>query len=265
VGAFAEGSTITRSTSFGALLRSLRQAASLSQEELAQRARLSVKAVGALERGERLRPYPNTVRALADALGASIETRAALMASAARRESGDGHAGVGPVEPADGTPTAPMDTDQQSAAWEIYVELVTRIAVVELGAEQGVLREALGSLHSLFGTIRAILRRHGPSVARAGGLEASDVSVLAMAILNDVLRPLLADWHPLLLEYESRCPPGLSATEHERAWPRNAEMRDALAGARHRLADYARLLAAAAAVPHPLVSNRARLTARLAR
>jgi len=264
VGAFAEGSTIARSTSFGSLLRSLRQAASLSQEELAQRARLSVKAVGALERGERLRPYPNTVRALADALGASVEARTALMDSAARRESGDGHASAVPGDPAERSVSPAADSDQQMAAWEIYVELVTRIAVVELGAEQGVLREALSSLHSLFGTIRAVLRRHGPSVARAGAFEASEVSVLAMAILNDVLRPLLADWHPLLLEHESRCPTGLSATEHERAWARNEEMRQALGLARGRLADYARLLAAAAAVPHPLVSNRARLTARLA-
>jgi hypothetical protein len=157
------------------------------------------------------------------------------------------------------------DADQQAAAWEIYIELVTRIAVVELGAEQGLLREALGSLHSLFGTIRSILRRHGPSVARGGTFEASEVSVLAMAILNDVLRPLLANWHPQLLEHESRCPAGVSTTEHERVWTRNGEMREALALARVRLADYARLLAVAAAVPHPLVSSRVRLTARLAR
>jgi hypothetical protein len=219
--------------------------------------------VGALERGERLRPYPNTVRALADALGASAEARAALMDSAARRESRDGRGA--PAEPSErGAPPA-ADSDQQAAAWEIYVELVTRIAVVELGTEQGLLREALGSLHSLFDTIRAILRRHGPSVARATAFEASEVSVLALAILNDVLRPLLADWHPLLLEHEGRRPAGVSATEHERAWARNSEAREALALARVRLTDYARLLAAAAAVPHPLVSRRARLVARLAR
>jgi transcriptional regulator with XRE-family HTH domain len=256
------GITIGRSTSFGELLRSLRQAASLSQEELAQRARLSVKAVGALERGERLRPYPNTVRALAEALGASSDARTALMDSAARHETGNGRA-----ERAERTPVAasPVEAEQQAAAWEIYVELVTRIATVELGEEQGTLREALASLHSLFGTIRAILRRYGPAVARAAGAEASEVSVLAMAILNDVLRPLLADWHPQLLAHESRCPTGLSAAEHERAWARNREMREALAGSRSRLADYARLLAAAAAVPHPLVSDRTRLTARVAR
>ncbi|HYW27173.1 MAG TPA: helix-turn-helix transcriptional regulator [Terriglobales bacterium] len=264
MGAFAEGSPIARSTSFGSVLRSLRQAAGLSQEELAQRARLSVKAVGALERGERLRPYPNTVRALADALGVAPGARAALMDGAARREAADGHAGAAPAQPVDRTARTPVDTDQQAAAWEIYVELVTRIAVVELGADQGVLREALGSLHSLFGIIRSILRRHGPAVARAGA-EPSEVSVLAMAILNDVLRPLLADWHPRLLEHESRCPAGLSPTEHERAWARNEEMREALAGTRVLLADFARMLADAAAVPHPLVSSRARLTARPAR
>jgi hypothetical protein len=222
--------------------------------------------VGALERGERLRPYPNTVRALAEALGASTEARTALMDSAARRDAGNGHAGNNRAEPVDRTlPLTSTEADQQAAAWEIYVELVTRIAVVELGDGQGMLREALASLHSLFGTIRAILRRHGPAVARADGSEASEVSVLAMAILNDVLRPLLADWHPQLLAHESRCPDGLSAAEHEREWTRNDEMRDALAQARGRLGDYARLLAAAAGVPHPLISNRTRLTARVGR
>ena len=54
---------------FGEHLRRLRVAAGLSQEALAERAGLSVQAVGALETGKRRRPYPNTVSALADALG----------------------------------------------------------------------------------------------------------------------------------------------------------------------------------------------------
>ena len=53
---------------FGARLRQFREAAALTQEELAARAGLTVKAVGALERGERRWPYPHTVRSLADAL-----------------------------------------------------------------------------------------------------------------------------------------------------------------------------------------------------
>ena len=45
-------------------LRALREAAGLSQEELAERARLSPHAISALERGTRTRPYPHTLRAL---------------------------------------------------------------------------------------------------------------------------------------------------------------------------------------------------------
>ncbi len=52
---------------FGSLLRALREAGGLSQEELAARAGLSSHAVSALERGARTRPYPHTIRSLADA------------------------------------------------------------------------------------------------------------------------------------------------------------------------------------------------------
>jgi transcriptional regulator with XRE-family HTH domain len=43
-------------TTFGALLRQYRRAASLSQETLAERARLSVEAISTLERGRRGAP-----------------------------------------------------------------------------------------------------------------------------------------------------------------------------------------------------------------
>lgn len=66
---------------FADLLRSLREARLLTQEGLAERAGLTVKAVGALERGERLRPYPSTVRSLADALGLDDDERVALVAA----------------------------------------------------------------------------------------------------------------------------------------------------------------------------------------
>ncbi len=71
--------------SFGSRLRLLRESAGLSQEELAERAGLSSHAVSALERGTRTRPYPHTVRALADALGASDEDRSALVAAVPAR------------------------------------------------------------------------------------------------------------------------------------------------------------------------------------
>ena len=48
--------------SFGTKLKAHREAAGFTQEELATIAGLSVKAVSALERGERRRPHVDTVR-----------------------------------------------------------------------------------------------------------------------------------------------------------------------------------------------------------
>ena len=61
--------------SFGDLLRRLRAARGLSQEELAQRAGLSAHGISDLERGARTRPYPDTVRRLAFALHLTEEAR----------------------------------------------------------------------------------------------------------------------------------------------------------------------------------------------
>ena len=72
-----------RAGPFAQQLRALREAAALTQEELAQRAGLTSNAVGSLERGERRRPYPHTVRALAAALGLD-EAGLAALASAGR-------------------------------------------------------------------------------------------------------------------------------------------------------------------------------------
>ena len=60
---------------FGVRLRRFREEAGLTQEELASRAGLTPNAIGALERGERRRPYPHTLRSLADALQLSEDQR----------------------------------------------------------------------------------------------------------------------------------------------------------------------------------------------
>jgi predicted ATPase/DNA-binding XRE family transcriptional regulator len=71
--------------SFGERLRRLREAAGLTQEELAERAGLTAKGVGALERGDRRRPYPHTVRSLGTALGLSADGLAKLATTVPRR------------------------------------------------------------------------------------------------------------------------------------------------------------------------------------
>jgi predicted ATPase/DNA-binding CsgD family transcriptional regulator/transcriptional regulator with XRE-family HTH domain len=74
--------------SFGARLRRHREQAGLSQEELAERAGLTTSGISALERGERRRPYPHTVRALAEALHLDDVDSAALIAAVPSRSGG---------------------------------------------------------------------------------------------------------------------------------------------------------------------------------
>jgi predicted ATPase/DNA-binding CsgD family transcriptional regulator/transcriptional regulator with XRE-family HTH domain len=74
---------------FGTLLRRHRLLVGLSQEELAERARVSLNAVGALERGINRQPHPRTVALLADALGLPADQRAELM-RASRSDLDDG-------------------------------------------------------------------------------------------------------------------------------------------------------------------------------
>src|ERR671936_1945086 len=85
---------------FGLLLRQWRRAASLTQEELAERAGMSVETISALERGLSRSPYRATITSLADALGLGREDRARLLA-AARPQS------AAPVPVAAGERSAP--------------------------------------------------------------------------------------------------------------------------------------------------------------
>jgi predicted ATPase/transcriptional regulator with XRE-family HTH domain len=73
--------------SFAARLRRLRERAGLTQEELAERAGLTVHAVSALERGTRTRPYPHTVRSLAAALEITAAQQDELVAAVPSRRS----------------------------------------------------------------------------------------------------------------------------------------------------------------------------------
>ena len=70
---------------FGEVLKRYRGAAGLSQQELAERARMTAQGISALERGVRRMPYKETVRLLADALGLAAVDRAALAAAARPR------------------------------------------------------------------------------------------------------------------------------------------------------------------------------------
>ncbi len=119
---------------FGARLKRLRRAARLTQEELASRAGLAAKAVGALERGERRRPYPHTVRALADALGLPDAQRASLLAAVpgpcAAEETA---AAVLPVLPAPPTPLVGREREVEEISSLLDREAVRLLTLTGTG------------------------------------------------------------------------------------------------------------------------------------
>jgi len=140
------------------------------------------------------------------------------------------------------------DRAQQEAAWELYVELITRISVQPLRSGEGLLREALTSMYSLFEETRRILKEHGPRVARP--LQGGTLSLgrIAVEVLNLRLRPVLTKWHPLLEAHENSRPAQASPQEHENSWSRAVELRTELEDLRIHILEYASLLAQVSAV-----------------
>lgn len=141
------------------------------------------------------------------------------------------------------------DRAQQAAAWEMYVELVTRTAVQPLGPQEGLVGEALSSLYALFGETRRILRAYGPEVATPERKKYISFGSIAVDVLNVWLRPFLSKWHPRLQDHESRRPAALSAYQHEQVWDEAATLRAALEELRGKLVLYADLLAQVCGVP----------------
>lgn len=80
----------------------------------------------------------------------------------------------------------------EKAAWEMYVELLTRIATQPLEDNTGNEQAALESIYSLFSVTRGILKDNGRSCIQ--------FSKIAIIILNQVIRPFTAKWHILSMQ-----------------------------------------------------------------
>ncbi|WP_133116303.1 hypothetical protein [Amycolatopsis antarctica] len=125
-------------------------------------------------------------------------------------------------------------------AWELHVELATRVSATELAEGQGLLTEALSSLHAVFGTARAALAAY-PS--REIEDREDSVPALVTRLLNNLLRPFLSKWHPRLLAYEELRPDGIGSSEHESVWEHSALLRAELAELQALVREVARRLA----------------------
>jgi hypothetical protein len=141
------------------------------------------------------------------------------------------------------------DDDERRAAWELYVELATRIATVPLERDTGLAREALSSLYTLFGTTRAILRQYGPGVAQPKMDGGASFGTLAVTVLNGAIRPLLSTWHPPLQDWEDQRPEEVTRVAWEQQWERIDQLRAAIDEVRATVDQYAALLAEVAEVP----------------
>jgi predicted ATPase/DNA-binding CsgD family transcriptional regulator/DNA-binding XRE family transcriptional regulator len=95
------------STPFGDVLARYRKAAGLTQEELAERARLSRNAISALERGSRHSPRRDTVVLLAAALELADEERSQLFVAARRHRQFAGVTSPPPQLPPSNLPHPP--------------------------------------------------------------------------------------------------------------------------------------------------------------
>ncbi len=119
----------------------------------------------------------------------------------------------------------PADRD---AAWELYVEMLTRVVTQPLPIESGDERSSLESVYALFGLTRDTLRRHG-----RGTIQFTKV---AIPVLNQIVRPFTAKWHKESLagafEQKEMCD----------------EFRDELAKLQHELRNYNCMLAEIAGV-----------------
>ncbi len=136
------------------------------------------------------------------------------------------------------------DTTERRAAWSLYIELVTRIAVQPLETERGLVGEALMSLYSLFGTTREILKQASPDV----GASRESVGGIAIAVLNKGLRPFIAKWHPLWQAWEAQRSTQMNPKEHEQNWSEEPKLRLELESLRQELEQYAKALAIIAGV-----------------
>lgn len=85
----------------------------------------------------------------------------------------------------------PKDEDK-AAAWEMYIELLTRITTQPLDTEHGDEKTALESVYSLFPITRQVLKNNTRYCI--------EFAKLAIVILNQIIRPFTAKWHRLCLQ-----------------------------------------------------------------
>jgi len=84
----------------------------------------------------------------------------------------------------------PRDEDK-NAAWDLYIELITRVATQRLDPDEGDEAAALKSIHDLFPLTRSTIKRNGRHCI--------NFTRIAVVVLNQKVRPFTAKWHPRVI------------------------------------------------------------------
>lgn len=85
----------------------------------------------------------------------------------------------------------PQEADKD-AAWELYIELLTRITTQPLDDNDGDEKIALDSVHKIFELTREIIKKYKR--------DCIEFTKIAIVILNQKIRPFTAKWHKISLE-----------------------------------------------------------------
>ena len=83
---------------------------------------------------------------------------------------------------------APQTADKD-AAWDMYIELLTRVTTQPISQDAGIEQTALESIYAIFGITREIIKKHGR--------DCEGFTRIAIVILNQIIRPFTAKWHKL--------------------------------------------------------------------
>jgi len=85
-----------------------------------------------------------------------------------------------------------FEESDRKAAWELYIELITRTTTQRLAKENGNELAAIDSVYQIFPLTRQIIKENGRNCI--------EFTKIAIVVLNQVIRPFTTKWHKLSLE-----------------------------------------------------------------
>ena len=80
------------------------------------------------------------------------------------------------------------NNEDKTAAWELYIELITRAATQRLAPDEGDEAAALKSIYELFPLTRDTIKRNGRYCI--------NFTRIAVVVLNQKVLPFTSKWHP---------------------------------------------------------------------